>query len=100
MKLTITERLILPGILPVKDSISNLLLKRDISDKLAIPADEQKEIDFTVKDGKAQWNNAKAQEKNIELSSSEINYLKRFFTSLDERKEFPEELLSVYEKLM
>jgi hypothetical protein len=98
IKLSTLERLSLSTILPEKDNIDRLLLRKGIIEKVEITPDEAKEIELKQVGSSLTWND-KAKDKEVELLEVEMNYLNNCLDELSNKKEFPYSMLNIYQKL-
>lgn len=98
LNLSVQDRIYLLALMPVVDSIQNLLLKKEIKAKIQITEDESKEINLKVEASLATWDQS-AKDKTIELSKKELDYITSSMNRLSERSSFPEDMLNLYVKL-
>ena len=81
MKLTKSDRLLISAILPEKGKFEDLMLKKDIVIKLDLTKKEKKDINLkNINNGLSlSWKDLDNKETDIELSSSEITFIKSVF---------------------
>lgn len=79
MKATITDRLAINGLLPGSASETDIMISSDIQEKVHITADEQKKfgIETIQQDGQTFSRIQTDAEKEIILSSAEVDFLKK-----------------------
>lgn len=106
MKLTLKDRvLILNTVLPQFDTRKNMELKISIDNKIAISDDEQKRI--VIKDmGSGQFNigftdaDAITAERDVELTDTELDYLKQRVDFIDRNGMFSTFTMPTYVKIL
>lgn len=101
MKLSIAERLQLPILYPEKGDHITLTLKADIIKKVSMSQEEIAEVGLKTEDGKVfSWDPAKATEKEIDFSDSELELLRKKLKELDDRKELDDLTHQFYKKFL
>ena len=86
MKLTIKDRLIMPGLCPEESDLMTLILVKDITKKVEFSQKELEEIEFKSVDGRHTWNSEKEKDIEIKFTDSELNLLKNQVNKLDSEK--------------
>jgi len=92
IKLSIYERLELPGILPDKEGIDRAIICNDIREKIQLSQKELKQVELKTERGVngqifTTWNPDKDKERIFEFTDLEVDVLRIAFKKLDEAKE-------------
>lgn len=98
MELTIKDRLYLPSFLPARGNFKEFSLKKDILRKIAISADERKEINLheNAEDKRIEWDVEKEQPLAVDFSSEEMEYLKKACERISD-EELPDDMWATVE---
>lgn len=98
--LSVMERIHLLNTIPKKGSILENKIIRTILEKIEFGAKEYKELEFdqNKENGNIKWNNEKAKDITIKIEDAENEIIIKAFKILDEKKEMPLTLMSLYEK--
>lgn len=97
MILTISERIQLTQFIPKEGNIVEMMLCKDLSDKLNFTANEIEEFKIKFKDGFVSWESSK--NFDIEITDSQLKLLKDFITKLDSEKKINLENLDLCLKI-
>lgn len=102
MKLTLKDRLVLPGTFPKEGSFTQLILARDIQKKLEITQDEIKEFEIKgLETGWLVWNKKGAEEEfEIDFTELENNFIVENLKRLNDGNKLTAELLDVYQSFV
>ena len=106
MKLTVYERLTIPGILPAKGNYEAGIKIRDIREKCELTQDELKRINFrTVQlpngNVNAQWDEKKVRVKEVLFTELELLLIQNHLKELDKKEELPvgdRQFMRLYER--
>ncbi len=101
MELHIKDRLLIPSMLPEKNSFLEFNLKKSIIKKVAITEKDKEEYSISEKDnGRIEWNAQKDIETPLvaDFSKEELAYMKKSCETLSER-EMPDEVWAIAEKI-
>ena len=104
MKLNISERLVLPGLLPEQGSMINMLLVKHIRQKIEFTSAEIGDIDLkgeVREDGSTRfkWDPQKAIDVEFHFEKSEIDFLKEQVERLDAEGNIPSSNLDLCLKI-
>jgi hypothetical protein len=99
IKLSTLERLSLPTILPDKDNIDRLLIRKSIVEKTEIGIEESNKIELKQEGSVLRWNAEGKFEKDYDFSETEINYMKNCIDDLSNKKELRASLIDLYQKI-
>ena len=103
MLLTVKDRLNIFQLFPVEGDILTQTMIRDITKKIEVGEKESKEIDLSVdnKNGRLSyaWDSEKAKDKEIDLSGSEIQFMRDRIDTLDKEKKITQYLLDLCLKI-
>lgn len=97
MLLSIQDRVYLVSLMPEQDSIPNLLIRREIIDKVKISEQEATEINLKQEKTILTWDK-KAEEKEIDITQQEKEYIHNCISDLSSRRSFHDQLLNLYFK--
>jgi ribosomal protein L18E len=97
--LTVKERLLISQIYPEKSSLTEQTIVRDVSRKLELSQDEQKEIEFKTIPQGFTWNQEKEQVKVVEFTDAELNLLKDRVNALDKEQKITQQILELCLKI-
>jgi len=98
MKLTILERVLIPGILIAKGTLHEICLSRDITEKIDFTADEIKKARLDVKNNVYSWK--ENIETKIELSIDEQNHLKESAKKVDKEAKVTDKNIKLIERFI
>ena len=99
LELTFTERFYLISMMPAKDNFANLVIRKDIKDRIQLTQDEQVKNKFTVNGDSTSWLD-NGEKITVEISNPEKAYLKAIFTKLNQTNELVEHLINIYESII
>jgi len=101
IKLGLYERLLVKGILPQEDSFTNLILRKDLIEKIEITQEEIKKFEIKSVENGAVWNSKGQKDKlELEISSLEGKYLSEVLKKLDSEKKLSFALVDIYEAIV
>ena len=95
--LSIIERILLLNLIPHEGNMVELMMFKDIEEKLDISSKEAEKIG--LKSIEKWWvirDDKKAESKSVEFSSSEKEFLKWVLTKLDTEKKLTEQHITIY----
>lgn len=95
MKLSIKDRIIIPGLYPLQSNIIDQVLIKDIRIKTDLSQAEFKEINIKAADGKYTWDNKKGKDKEVTFTEAELNLLRTQIDKMDKEKKITQEILSL-----
>lgn len=100
LSLTIKERVLLPGILPNSGRKIEMILVRDLLEKIEFTPLEIAEFNLKdLGDGRIVWDPRKEKPLEIELTSQQVELLKKAGNALDEAGKVTTDNLPVLEKI-
>ena len=99
MKLTLLERIVLPSILPAKGTFENMIVRRDIMERVKINQEELEKYQIKSLDGGLKWEPT-ADEFDYEFSEIEKILIVQSLKSLSEKGEISPDHLSLYKKFV
>ena len=97
--LSVIERLSLEGFLPEQSSMQDMILKRDIVEKVRLTQEEITEIELKQVDNGIEFKQEKSKDKAIDFTELEINLLKDGVKKADSEKKVTLQTLSLVQKL-
>lgn len=86
MKLIITERILIPEILPESGDMIEMLLVKSIQGKVELTASEISDWNVRQENDMILWDKEKACDKEIYFENSELTLLKKQVEELDKEK--------------
>ena len=103
LKLNISERFALIGILPQKADYAGLKELRKLREKLSLTDDEVKEFEFkstiTPEGATSTWNSKKDREVEVRVGEIVAEMVKTVLKDLNSKKELTERHMTLFEKL-
>ena len=99
MKLTVLERLYLPTILPAKGKYIEVLQVQQIKQAIEFTTDEIEYYNLRDTDRGVSFDRQKIDEKDFQLSLSQLKIIQDTLDNLSERGEFTEDLIPLYQRL-
>lgn len=99
IKLSTLERLSLSTILPEKDNIDRLIIRKSILAKTEIGIEESEKIGLKQEGSKLFWNEEGKVEKEHEFSEVEMNYMRNCINELSNKKELHATMVELYQKI-
>lgn len=100
LSLTIKERVLLPGILPNSGRKIEMILVRDLLEKIEFTPLEIAEFNLKdLGDGRIVWDPRKEKPLEIELTSQQVELLQKAGNALDEAGKVTTDNLPVLEKI-
>lgn len=100
LSLTIKERVLLPGILPSSGRKIEMILVRDLLERVEFTPLEIAEFNLKdLGDGRIVWDPRKEKPLEIELTSQQVELLKKAGNALDEAGKVTTDNLSLLEKI-
>lgn len=95
MKLTITDRFIIPEILPESGDMIEMLLVKSIQEKVELTVRELEEWNVRQEDNLILWDQKKACDKEIHFENSELTLLKKQVEELDKEKKITSRIIDL-----
>lgn len=99
IKLNIATRLVLLMNLPEQGSVTDMILKRNIRNKIDFTSQEIEDYQIKNINNKISWLN-NAPEISIEFTTSEIEFLKKIVIKLDNSKQITDNILDFVEIIL
>lgn len=99
LKLNVSERFALIGILPQKADYAGLKSLREFREKLSLTDEEVKEFEFVTEGQMSRWNSKKDREVEIRVGEIVAEMIKKVLKELNSKKELTERLIPLYEKM-
>ena len=99
MKLSITERLIIPDLLPESGGMIDMLLAKSIREKTELTASEISAWNVRQESDKILWDGVKACDKEIQFESSELTLLKNQIDKLDKEQKITNRIIDLCVKI-
>ncbi len=99
-KFSVSDRLIMLGLLPSKGSYATQRMVADLSSKLGFTSKELKSIDYKQEGNSARWDMRKDPMKEITLDSVEEQVFIDALTELDKKNELERRHVSLYQKFV
>ena len=97
MKLTLKDRIVLPGIFPKEWKFETLILIEDIKNKLQITQKELEKFEIKTEWQSIQWNSEWAKKEfDIEFTESEKNTLWNIFKKLSDEWKLSVDFITLY----
>ena len=93
IKLNVKNRLLLPELLPKKDSMVTMLVVKGILDKINFTTSEQKKFGFSNDNGRIVWKNDIS--KDFSFTDTELKVIKDAIKGLDDKKEVSLDMLDL-----
>jgi hypothetical protein len=102
MKLTVSERFALLGILPHEGDFITLKIIRQLREDLSFDEDEAKGLQLQMENDKAYWDVSAEPEggKEIEIGEIASTLISETLKKLDKEKKLTEHHISLYEKFV
>ncbi|MHA2012739.1 MAG: hypothetical protein ACTSWG_10270 [Candidatus Helarchaeota archaeon] len=99
MKLTVKDRVVFPGLYPSESSLTDQIYRKDIDGKVRFTQKEIEKYEIKSSSKNITWNPNKIQEKEVEFTKGELNFLKEQVTRLDSNKKITPDLTDVCLKI-
>ncbi len=96
--LTVLERLILPSVLPAKGKFLELTVKDEITNLCKFTSEEVEAIELKQNEKGMTWDQSKAQDKEVELTDTQVSTIKKALKEMDEKGELTSEHMSLFKK--
>lgn len=103
MKLNITERIHLLGLLPAEGNAVTLRIVNDLRNSVGLSEEDHKAVELeNTKDGAVRWNVAKAeaQIKDIKIGDVAKGVIKEALQKLNDENKLTLAIMPIYEKFM
>ena len=100
INMKILDRLVLQNILPNKTSFEDLIIRKDILQKVEITQEELNLIEFKTVENKLTWDGTKDPNKEIIFTESEKNLIKKSLKSISEKNELEENMMDLYKEFV
>lgn len=100
MKFSVKDRIVLPPILPSEGSYTDMVIRRDLIEKLTLSQKEIEEFEVKVDGGQITWDEKKAKEKDVELTELELGLLRKSLKKLDDDKKLTDDFIDLYKKII
>lgn len=98
VKFTIKDRIVLPPILPSQGSYSDMIVRRDLIEKITLTQEELTEFEIKTEDNRITWNEEKQRDFEIDLTELEYTLTKEALEKLDTNKEITDDFVELYGK--
>lgn len=96
-KLTVTDRVVLPGILKTEANYTTLIINKDIKKKVQVTQDELVKYKFkNLPDGNVAWEET-GEVFEAEFSDLEVNEIKSCLNKLEQDNKLTESHIGLYE---
>ena len=99
LKLNVSERFAIIGILPQKADYAGLKELRKLREKLSLTDDEVKEFEFKTNEQVSTWNSKKDREVEVRVGEIVAEMVKTVLKDLNSKKELTERHMTLFEKL-
>lgn len=91
MKLKLAERITLMGMFPEQNSFENLILKKDLMNKIEVTQQEVTDYEIRTENNSIKWNaSGITSELEISFTQAEKNYLKSIVEKLSKEEKIPD----------
>jgi hypothetical protein len=100
MELAVAERLVLLNVLPREGDLTTLRLVRDLLGELSFSEAEHVAFQITVEDGRATWNQAAEQKKDVEIGATAQKIIIKAFRDLEGARRLRLDFLPLYERFV
>jgi len=97
MKLSVNDRIILLGIIPLQGDFTTLKIIRDMRDELSFTEEDHKKLKFRQEETMVYWEDG-LEEKEINFGEKATDIIKDAFWKLDSQKELRIEHMELYEQ--
>lgn len=100
MELLLLERIMLTNMLPSTGKFEDMIIRKDVLDKIAVKQDEIKTYDVRSSDkGGIQWNEAGATYTiMVELTEMEKHFVQKTLKKVSDDEKLPAECVELYKK--
>jgi hypothetical protein len=100
MELSVYERIFLLYTLPKKGSLEDMVIYRDIEEKIRMSQEEVTDLKIVTnpESGHVSWDQEKAQDKKTDLTDAEQDFIRKGLGKIAEDGEFPLQALCLYDK--
>ena len=95
-KFTLKDRVILPGILPIKGTFTDLLLRKDVVKKVELSQEEIGKFNVRSEGASLRWDLPEKDFFEFTFTDPEKNYIKTSLEDLNKRKELNVEHVDLY----
>jgi len=99
MKLSVNDRLILLGIIPLQGDYTTLKIVRDMRDELSFSEEEHKKLQFRQEETMVFWEEG-LEDKEISFGEKATDIIVDAFKKLDSQKKLRIEHMELYEKFV
>ncbi len=101
MKLNLSERVFLLGLLPVTGKYESLILMKSIDNKIKITSQEVNDYDIVTIENGLQWNNKGAVSiKDVKFNDAEQKVIHDLLKSTSESEKLPLQLMNLYKLIV
>ena len=100
MKLNVTERINLMGILPAETNYVTLKIVNDLKSELSFSEEELKEYEMRFEDSMVYFNPVKSKEKEIKIGEKATDIIIEALNKLDKDNKVNDNNISLYEKFI
>lgn len=87
------------GLFPEKGNMITMSLIKELSDKIKLSAKDIDDIKLTVEEGNYKWDKKKATDLKINLSDTEVNFLKELISKKDKEETITQDQYELYLKI-
>jgi len=100
MKFSVKDRLLISNLFPQKASLTDQILVKDITAKIAITQKEMTAYGLkSSPDGQIRWDADKEKAKNVDFTEAELELLKRQVEEKDKSNEITQEVVDLCIKI-
>lgn len=96
MKLNLQERIVLADILPQKGNFLELIVRKDLSDKISIKQPEIEKHQIKIVGDRISWESD--EEIEVEFTSQETQLVKDQLAAMDKNKLLEDKHIAIYKK--
>ena len=100
LELGIKERLQIGNLMPERGNYFEMIVGKHVQKKFELSSKEVEAIELKNSQSGITWNAEKEKKKNVELTGTEIDFLKTQITRLSEENQLPFSMLDLCEKIM
>ncbi len=100
IKLSVKERLNLVSHFPNEDSYSNLIIRKDLINKIELNQVEIEKLKVKSQNNQITWDSSQEIEIKVALTNPEKSYISEILKKLDSERKLNSELIAIYEKIV
>ena len=99
MKLNVSERLTLVGIVPQKGNFETMTTVQNLKDLLYLSEEEVKEFEVKQSPDNVSWNEKATEKREIKISEMGMHLLTKVLKGLDEKEELTSAQYLIYKRI-